>query len=253
MSAEPAPCVHLPWDSEWFGRRIARVRGDALTAQGVKRVLAWAEGEDVDCLYCLIDADDAAGIRSAEDAGFRLVDTRVTLGRSVEEAFAAAAGEAAAQVEAAARGDLPHLKAIARVSHGSTRFYRDPNFPSERCDALYVRWIEHSCEGWADEVLVHREGGKALGYLSCHLEEDGWGRIGLFAMSPEARGRHLHRGLLEAALRWFALAGMRGVRVSTQAGNARALRTYERAGFLTTSVEHWYHRWQDGGQRVLLG
>ena len=57
----------LAWDSELFGRRIARVRAERLTACGATPAVAqWWRSEGVECLYLLAVADDPATVRLAE-------------------------------------------------------------------------------------------------------------------------------------------------------------------------------------------
>jgi ribosomal protein S18 acetylase RimI-like enzyme len=47
----------------------------------------------------------------------------------------------------------------------------------------------------------------------------------------------------EAALAWFAGRGTSDIRVVTQGRNVAAHRFYHGAGFLTCSVEWWFHKW----------
>jgi dTDP-4-amino-4,6-dideoxy-D-galactose acyltransferase len=213
--------------------RIGRVRGHALDPAAVDE---WARGHGVSCVYYLArDEPGAAG--TAEQAGFRLVDVRVELGR-----------EAAADVESAVRAsraeDEPELRRIARTNHPITRFYADPRFPDERCDDLYETWIARSLEGWADTVLVAERAGRPAGYVSCHADaEAGRGSIGLIGVDPAARGLGLGRELVLGAVAWCAERGLREVTVVTQARNVPALRTFERCGFLTRDVGLWFHKW----------
>lgn len=236
---EPPPCQLLEWDTQFFGRRIARVCAARLGPAEIRRIREWAKAETVACLYCLVPADDAESIRTTEDAGFRLADVRLTRVHDL----AGAAPAPPEGVEPFREEDLPSLRAIARVSHRDSRFYFDANFPRDRCDALYEAWIENSCAGDAEAVLVARQGAGAAGYVTCELAGEGWGAIGLFAVAPESRRSGVGRRLLEGALAWFAARGCRRVRVVSQARNVASSRIYEELGFRTSSVEHYYHLW----------
>jgi dTDP-4-amino-4,6-dideoxy-D-galactose acyltransferase len=239
LSAGPAPGRILDWDSEFFGLRIARSELAALDAGACARIRAWAEREAVDCVYWLGAADDAASSISAQRAGFLLVDVRVTLRRAL--------GSAPARMPAGVRPsrpeDLASLKAIARVSHRDSRFYADPGFERQRCDALYERWIERSCAQTGAAVIVADGPEAALGYIACHVEPDGAGQIGLVAVAPAARGRGLGATLVEAALAWFGEQGCPAAQVVTQGRNRDAMRMYERCGFLCERVQNWFHLW----------
>ena len=121
--------------------------------------------------------------------------------------------------------DVPALRAIASHSHQASRFYADPGFPLERCDALYAEWIERSVrEDLADAVLVAAEGSQALGYVTCSVDALGVGQIGLFAVAREARGRGYGGQLVQAAL------GL----VSSSAGSSTC-----RSSLRATTLVHW--------------
>jgi dTDP-4-amino-4,6-dideoxy-D-galactose acyltransferase len=237
----PPPCRRLDWDSEFFGLRIGRVTTPRLTAAELDRVREWAARHAVDCLFWLGDLGDPESLRTAQAGGFRLTDVRLELSRELDER-SAPPGADAADVRPFRADDLPRLREIARTSHTDSRFYQDGRFPRERCDALYERWLEGSCAGGA-EVLVAEHEGRPAGYLTCELAGRDAGRIGLVAVAAQARGKGLGRGLVEAGLRRFAAHGCARVAVATQARNASAVRSYERAGFLLRSARPWYHWW----------
>jgi dTDP-4-amino-4,6-dideoxy-D-galactose acyltransferase len=243
MMTTPALCEYLAWDSAFFGRRIARVIPDRLNREQVPLILAWCQAEQIDCLYFLAAADDAATVRLAEAAAFHFVDTRLTLAR--DQAAEADDRPAPNQegIRPATLADIPALRAIARESHHDTRFYYDGNFAPAQCDALYATWIEKSCRGDAAVVFVAEGAGQPVGYLSCHLPEPHRGQIGLLAVSAAAQGRGLGHRLLQTALHWFAQAGTGPVAVVTQGRNIPAQRLYQRYGFRTQAVQLWYHRW----------
>jgi dTDP-4-amino-4,6-dideoxy-D-galactose acyltransferase len=234
---DAAPAALLPWDTEFWGVRIARVEGDAMTAERAAEVERWAAANDVACAYFLA-GEDAATAHAAEDAGFRLMDVRVGLGRPT-----APAGPDA-RVRPFRADDLPALRAIARASHGATRFYADPRFPRERCDDLYDVWIARSAEGWAEAVLVAEHGGRPAGYLSVHVD-GGRASIGLVAVAEAARGGGLGAALVDAGIGWAHARGLPEIGVVTQGRSAAALRVYERRGFAVESLGFWFHIWYD--------
>jgi dTDP-4-amino-4,6-dideoxy-D-galactose acyltransferase len=235
----PPPCRLLEWDSQFFGRRIARVCAARIGPAEIERIREWASAEAVECLYYLAPSDDHESVRTAEQAGFHLADIRLTRDHDlagVSEALPEA-------VEPFRSEDLPALRAIARVSHRDSRFYFDANFPRERCDALYETWIEKSCASDATAVLVARDAASVAGYVTCEPGGDESGAIGLFAVAPESHRSGFGHRLLQGALAWFAAQGCRRARVVSQARNVAGSRVYEDLGFRTLSVEHFYHLW----------
>jgi dTDP-4-amino-4,6-dideoxy-D-galactose acyltransferase len=238
---EPRPlCELLEWDTAFFGFPIARLSGPPLTREAWLAVRRWCGENRIRCLYLLASVEDLAGAEFLiGKCDFRLVDIRATLERD------ASPTEPGGEIRLAQAADVPALAAIARESHTDSRFYRDPHFPRERCDALYQTWLEKSCAGWADAVLVAEYASRPAGYITCKLSE-GEGQIGLIAVASWARGAGIGRRLVLASVRTFAQNGARRVRVVTQGRNMAAQRLYQRCGFTTCSLQLWYHRWFTG-------
>ncbi len=255
------------------------MRGSRLNREELARIERWAAREEVECLYLLADAGDPATAPLAEEAGFRLVDVRVTLDRplpagggagdavdgmggvsparasaapvavAVRQAPSAAAPTVAMAVRQAAPADVPELRHIASASHHDSRFYHDPRFDRARCDALYAAWIENSCGDPHGLVLVAapRPGtGALLGYITAHQPgaPGGEGSIGLFAVAGAAQGQGIGGRLVAGALSWLEGRGAATVSVVTQGRNVRAQRLYQRFGLRTRSLELWFHRWR---------
>lgn len=234
------PAQLLEWDSAFWGTAIGRVSGDVLTDERRAEIDDWARERSVECLYFLARADDPRTLALAGEAGFDLVDVRLELGRLVGEE------PQPSTVRAHRAGDLPRLRAIARTSYDSTRFFADPRFPDERCRDLYETWIDESCNGWADIVLVSERNGDAVGYVTCHLDESRTASIGLIGVASESRGRGLGGELVSAALRWSSDQRAVEMSVVTQGANLPAQRLFQRCGFRTSSVGLWFHKWYSG-------
>jgi dTDP-4-amino-4,6-dideoxy-D-galactose acyltransferase len=233
------PAILLDWDSAFFGKRIGRLLGDRLDDARAEAALAWCAREKIDCLYFLAAADDAPTVRSAERHGFSLVDLRVTLDIKLQ-ANMQAERQAVREHNA---GDRAALRAIARASYRDSRFYFDPNFSDDDCDRLYETWIERSCDGWADAVLVSEHDGEVAGYITCHLDTPGEGHIGLLGVGARAQGHGVGGRLIAGALGWFGERAVQRVTVVTQGRNVRAQRAYQHQGFRTERLQLWYHRW----------
>src|SRR5260370_23874960 len=237
--SDGAPCDYLEWDSSFFGRRIARVRQGRFSPGDIGRILEWCDDERIDCLYSLASSDDAQAVATAEKHGFHFVDIRVTLERALEPISAEPCGN----VRLVRASDLEALRQIARSSFRDSRFYYDPGFEKCRCDDLYQTWIEESCKGYADFVVVAEEGGQPAGFVTCHAGPGETGSIGLIAVDAAYQGRGLGRHLVTSALYAFRERDMRVATVVTQGRNIRSQRLYQDRGFVSRSVELWYHRW----------
>jgi dTDP-4-amino-4,6-dideoxy-D-galactose acyltransferase len=256
--SDTEPCELLQWDSDFFGLKIARLLGSNLNPALADEVDIWCQRQGVDCLYARLRPDDPKNGRTVLGYGYRLVDVRVTLEREIDRGLDnnldALGAPRACVVRPAQPRDLPALQRTARARHRDTRFFFDGNFPPERCEDLYERWITASFRGeaqavWvaqADEIQAENmeHNGECIGYITCHLDgPEKPGRIGLFAVDATFTGRGVGRALVRAATSWFALQGLTRVSVVTQGRNVGALRLYERCGFCTAAVELFYHKW----------
>ena len=231
----------LEWDSKIFGLRIGRFLSPRLDHARVEEALRWCDAEGVDCLYVLTASDDAPSVRVAEAHGFRFVDVRLTFARRASRTGVPA--PRGGVVRPAREEDIPALQAIAQVSHHDSRFYFDGNFPEGRCDELYAVWIANACRGRSEIVFVAEAEGQPVGYLALNRSDPDEGQIDLLAVHPTAQRRGLGRGLVTAAVDWCAAHGLARLTVVTQGRNVRSQALYQRAGFVTTGFQLWYHVW----------
>jgi dTDP-4-amino-4,6-dideoxy-D-galactose acyltransferase len=238
------PCNLLDWDTEFFGKRIARATESRLNDIYIQRVLEWCQEQGIECLYFLADADDPETTRLAEQHGFRLVDIRLTFERVLESWGGERDQDPECPVRLVRPADLDVLRKIAGECYHLTRFYYDDCFPLQASARLYQTWIEKSVQGYADRVFVAELQGRPVGYLTCHLHDGGKsGVIGLVGIEQENRGSGVGNSLVYTALQWFAGHACAHVSVVTQGRNIAAQRLYQRNGFLTKSVQLWYHKW----------
>lgn len=246
MNSTDAHCDTLTWDSNFFGLSIARARPSRLDVDSCCAMLEWCGAQHIDCLYFLADSDDVATHTVLEDAQFQRVDERVVFERDVVSDAAGILSD----TRPAYPADIPVLRAIAGTSHRDSRFYADPHFDRRRCDELYRVWIENSCRGQADHVIVAESNGSPAGYLTLHLTGAGTGLIGLLGVDAAHRRQGVGQRLLHGGLAWLASQSVSRVSVVTQARNTASLGLYRHSGFRLVTVALWYHRWFDQRDRV---
>lgn len=233
-------CTYLEWDSNFFSVRIARSNRSRLDHATVAATLDWCGAQRIDCLYFLADSDHAETPRIAEKNLFQFTDVRVTLEQSLSTNQSHA--EDADGIRLAREEDLPALRRIASVTHRDTRFYFDEHFDRARCDFLYETWIENSFRGFAQAVLVAEVDQSPAAYLTCHLKGTET-QIGLLGVSTSHQGKRLGTNLVKRFLAWSREQGAARASVVTQGRNLAAQRLYQHQGFVTASLQLWYHRW----------
>ena len=233
----------LPWDSQFFGKRIGRLTSAPHAEPEWQAILEEAHSLRLDCVYLLLKADDASAIRMAQYAGFQMVDIRLTYelnlsGRvSVWPALPPRANLRLAQLS-----DLPIFQELARQTHRDTRFFTDEHFDPARSAEMYAEWISKSLHGAAQAVWTLTLDNAPAGYLTCHLESDS-GQLGLAALQERTRGRGLGLALFQAGVAWLQSQGAKRVEVVTQGRNLIAQRLYQGMGFRTSQVQLWFHKW----------
>jgi len=246
--AADEPIEVLAWDSAFFGVRVARLKPGRSTAADLDDARAACAREGVDVVTFLADPGDAESVRRLEDAGFRLVDVRVTLERPLPGAPTPPGREGAPSVRIGRPDDRDALRTIARSAHKDSRFSQDPGF-APHAGRFFETWIERSFEGFADVVLVAEMHGDAAlegpaGYVTCRVDRSGEGWIGLLGVAARKRGRGVGKALVAEAVRWCAEQGAGRALVATQARNVGGLRLYEWAGYRVSDVGLWYHQWR---------
>ena len=235
-------CTYLDWDSEFFGKRVARLNRSRLVPSSLSEVLAWCAGHRIDCLYFLADADDAETRRLAEQDNFLEVDVRLTLARPITQENLAPELSMDSRVRLARESDLPALRRFARILHRDSRFYFDHQFERAKCDLLYETWVENSFHDAAQTVFVAEVDDQPAGYAACRLHGEE-SQIGLLGVAEAHTRRGLGKALVGKFLSWSALQGSTRATVVTQARNSAARGLYQGAEFLPSSSQRWYHRW----------
>jgi dTDP-4-amino-4,6-dideoxy-D-galactose acyltransferase len=241
-------CESLAWDTEHWGFLVARVRGPVLGPNTLPAVDFWCRANGIRCLYFLAREDDLESCSVAQCNGFRRVDERVTFAQTFDSPRQYDLPQISAEVRIrpSLLTDIPSLRRIARVSYHDSRFYFDDCFPRDRCDLLYETWVQRSCEGWAEVVLVATSSDRPIGFVSCHLDAIGatrLGRIGLIGVRSDCTGRGIGSNLVQDAIAWFQVHGASTVTVATQRRNLAAQGLYQRCGFTVSDVQVWYHKW----------
>jgi hypothetical protein len=120
------------------------------------------------------DTADLAAYQALSDAGFRLMETLVTLTHDARRRTGAANGLAGYRVRRATPADVPALRSLAARRFRQNRYHRDEDLPRERVDALMARWIESYVEDAADhEVwIAETADGRLAGFLGHALNRE---------------------------------------------------------------------------------
>ncbi len=240
-TGEP-PCELLPWDTEFFGVVIARVRRVPQSGRDLAEIDAWCAAHQVDCLKLLVDASQPGIGHLATRGGFEFIDIRLELELSLGRNRKVICMDHALP---ACDVDLPAAIAIASQVHVDSRFQRDPRF-APHGPALFAAWIRRDFKRDMGDLLVAKRDGRVVGYCSCFVEDPHRciGRISLVGVDPQATGQGFGRRLTQSALAWCRERGCSRVQVVTQGSNIAAQRLYQSIGFQSLRCQLWFHRWR---------
>jgi ribosomal protein S18 acetylase RimI-like enzyme len=242
VTTEAAFCELLPWDSEFFGVKVARVRGD-LTLSQLALADDWCRREEVAVAYLNEPIEEIAKISVATDLGFHFIDVRVILVWRKED-WRPEPKASGVSIRLHRPSDVGTLEQIALTAYGDSRFYADGRFPLDRCDALYATWIRRSCEERESTVCVAERGGDVAGYLAHRVDPAlGTASIALVGVAEAHRGHGVGVALVSASLAACAASGVERVQVATQGRNVAGQRMYQRAGMTTDAMSVWLHKW----------
>lgn len=243
---EAVACRVLDWDSSYWGFPIGQVEASRLNPAQAAAARQWSLEHGVRCLYLLADAGDAETALAVQDAGFRYVDTRVTLSRRVSGEAPPAArlpGSQAGsglQIRPARSDEEARVAELACATQSNSRFLFDRRFPREKAERFFAEWVRRGFSEEDREVEVATVSGEICGYLICRIS----GRelnIELIGVAEANRRQGIAAALIAHALSKTPPGGV--MTTVTQARNVAALRLYEDAGMRIVSSRDWYHLW----------
>ncbi len=227
---------YLPWDSEFFGKRVARL---TISEEEVSSVVSYMEHlreeGNFDVVY-IVSARKLPLIEQVQGCTF--VDEKIVFAGDIvlpDTHFSHV-------MRYVGKVLTPALEHLAWVSAGHSRFKVDQHF-GDNYKRLYSRWIENSLNGtFADDVLVHEIDGKIDGVLTLRKYAD-YGDIGLLAVDTDVQTRGVGTSLVGYAQQLLWNEGIKFLRVTTQGANQQACRFYTKQGLQIESITYIYHYW----------
>ena len=135
--------------------------------------------------------------------------------------------------------DIPQLRNIAERALVYDRFHSDPLIDPTIADQAYAQWIENSCHGLDDAVMVAIYENEPVGFMTLKINQRTKrflgvtvGKIWLVAVAEHMRGQGVGQQLMYHSLQWFFQNEVDIVEVGTQFRNALGLKFYSRFGFV---------------------
>jgi ribosomal protein S18 acetylase RimI-like enzyme len=186
--------------------------------------------------YTRVPTVDVSLAQIFEDAGFRIVDTSVTL----EAETISGNPKPGSTVRMAHNADATAVEAIARTAFRFSRFHLDPRVPAILANEIKAQWAGNFFRGKrGDYMVVAEHASQVDGFLQLLAGHDGTLTIDLIAVAERHRGRGLASDMIRFAARNCGTPSR--IRVGTQAANITSLRLYEHLGFRLTAASYVLH------------
>jgi dTDP-4-amino-4,6-dideoxy-D-galactose acyltransferase len=237
----------LPWDSEFFKLRMARLHAVLFDEDTTPAVLTAATVEFNQVLvanqiahcYCEVAAKDPQLLYALGRTGWGVVESRL---QYYHDSLDQLSGPRQ-PVRAARPDEAEVLRAVSANSRNLfDRFHADPVFTPAQADAFLGEYAAASARGFCDVVLVP-DGPAVDSFLAVsYLREDAavldtkLGRVVLTAVGPENRGWHRH--LVSETLWHTRERGGEAVLMTTQAANGAVVHNAQQLGFRLGELTH---------------
>jgi len=200
-----------PWDSEFFSRKFGVLhidRFDALNqmpdaqiAGAISRLTAAADDNQYDITELTIDINQMPLIPFFEEAGFRLVDSRITFITLINRNELPPEPLPPGTIEYASWSDFEAIVALTNESfvdnnHFVSRFKNRRVFSEEDTRKYYKTWIANHIDDPETYFIVVKDGGVLFAYYiykkTGSLEEKPVYKAILTAVAPAYRGGRFH-------------------------------------------------------------
>lgn len=260
-----ASFISLPWDSQIFGIKMAKI-GHIFSKEfsyheklAIKRellnfIVDYAISRGVWHLSCKLDTDDFSSIHVLEDSGFQLMDAIVTY-LFLKNKKKSSLPRGFYKTRYAQEKDFSALVCLAERSFKADRFHTDPSLSWEKANNLYINWVKNYLENKAlCKVIVAENRNKdPVGFLAYKLNklilETTGDKIigeGLSAVSPEAKGAYISlvKSTIQDVISFYDYAEF-----DTQINNYEVIKVWQRFGFTFIKARYTFHRYLEDDKR----
>jgi dTDP-4-amino-4,6-dideoxy-D-galactose acyltransferase len=235
--------IQLEWDSHFFGLNIGRIYAKDISIMDLEKTQKQAKKSNIKFIELFCDNADHSSIYSAENYGFHLADVRMTLEKKLEENEGENSLPRSMIFKKALRQDIDELKKVSMGLFRSSRYYKYLNFDIDKVDQMFQIWIEKSVLGKIDDELYYIKNNTDI-MTFCSL---GYHRnvasIGLFGVNKAYRDQKLATLMLTKIFEFLRQRHFDKVILITQGRNSSALITYQKSGFVISSVTLCYYKW----------
>ncbi len=232
-----------PLDSDRFGMRIARGRGDTVTAN---QLLAEILAMDCDIAIIRLPTSVQAPVAALARRAMQVLhcDTLVYYGLDLRTHEPRPLRNADLDIRLARADDLAALKGlIAHTFVGYRSHYNgNPLLDPDAILAGYQQWGEGFLHARDGLLWVATLDGELVAFAACaESAGESTGEGVLYGVSPSAAGKGIYGDLIRHTQADFKRRGFATMKVSTQVGNFAVQKVWAREGFAMAEAWDTYH------------
>lgn len=227
-----------PWDSRFFGFRIASgVQTGDDDADSLRR---FCRDSAVDCLYLFLDHPLSEGYETVlREEGAICTDRKTVFTKN--DLQYRPADDGSIHIPDRIREDCYQL---AVKSGWKSRFHVDERFRS-RQDALYREWVNTCCPPAVNaNVWEYRSETGELRGMVCAKCQEKTGRLGLISVAPEFQGKGIASLFMQVVENFYLDHGCTTGEAVTQFENAEACSLYRKCGYHISEIKEVWHLWK---------
>jgi dTDP-4-amino-4,6-dideoxy-D-galactose acyltransferase len=232
----------LPWDSDFYGFQIAKVKLTEYSEELIQEMISEISNSSNKLVY-LFDATRRLNLDHFlrnKDHSIQLVDKKVVYRKLDFSSGSDHINDSIKKLNAI----NSELLLLAFRSGIYSRFKLDQQLPRGKFERMYELWLERSVSGvLADVVYGYYDGDKMVGFVTVKLSQK-YASIGLIAVHEQYSGKGIGSKLLQAAEEYAIRNGLHEMQVATQLDNLPACKFYESNGYSIMSIENIYHVWR---------
>jgi dTDP-4-amino-4,6-dideoxy-D-galactose acyltransferase len=234
--------VEDTWLARIMERPVHRVTGAVPVGDDVSRRRLKALAEQPGFSYARVATADMHSVDAFQAAGFRVVDTSVTLVASGLRAPETLTDRVrpGSTARPARASDASAVEKIAREGFSLSRFHLDLRIPVPLANEIKGQWAANFFHGGrGDHMVVIERGSAVAGFLQLLAGHDGVLVIDLIAVASAHRKQGLASAMIRDAAQRYGQGA--GLRVGTQAANLESLRLYQSLGFEMSATSYVLH------------
>lgn len=138
----------------------------------------------------------------------------------------------------------PTIMRIAKESFSESRFFNDPMITDEKAAMLFNNWVSNSFNKEDKYFVVTQKNRLITGFILFSKDKES-ATIELIAVDENYRGEKIGRSMINHLEEYLIKDNILNLKVGTQVNNLKAINFYTKNGFRYDSNSSIYHLWKN--------